>query len=237
MQAERRVAIMQPYFFPYLGYFQLMAKVDAFVVLDDVNYINRGWINRNRINVGGAASTFTMPLEQATQNRLICDIDISGAVDWRSRMIKTFRQAYAKASQRERALPLVERIVQYPAANLSDFLLHALCCLRDHLGLATQIIPTSRRYGNAELKAQARIIDICQREKADVYINAIGGQDLYDHASFAEAGIKLQFLNPALPAYATAATAPFVPGLSIIDALMHCDEAELASQLQAGTLS
>jgi hypothetical protein len=236
MQAERKLAIMQPYFLPYLGYFQLMAKVDAFVLYDDVNFINRGWINRNRININGEAHMLTIPLARASQNRLICDIDLSADTVWRGRILKSIQQAYARSSQFARVFPLVERIVAHPAQNLADYLLHSLTALRDHLGLKTEIVPTSRRYENANLKAQARIMDICLRERADLYINSTGGLDLYDRTQFDEQGLKLSFLVPSLPPHATAHT-PFVPGLSIVDVLMHNDPTRVAERLLAGTLS
>ncbi|MEK6292533.1 MAG: WbqC family protein [Paraburkholderia tropica] len=236
MQAERKIAVMQPYFLPYLGYFQLLAKVDAFVLYDDVNFINRGWINRNRINIGGNAHMLTVPLVHASQNRLICDIDMSTDTPWRDRLLKSIQQAYARSSQFTRVFPLIESIVRHPAHNLAAYLLHSLTMLRDHLGLDTELIPTSRLYDNAGLKAQARIIDICRRERADRYVNAIGGVELYDRDRFEQHGLKLSFLAPSLPPYATANTA-FVPGLSIVDVLMHNEPAQLAEQLQAGTLS
>lgn len=236
MQAERRLAVMQPYFFPYLGYFQLMAKVDAFVLYDDVNFINRGWINRNRILVNGAAHMLTVPLQQASQNRLICDIAISDDTAWRHKLLKSIQQAYARAPQFRRVFPLVEGIVHHPAKNLADYLAHSLRCLRDHLGLKTDIVATSRRYRNADLKAQARIIDICRREKAGLYLNSIGGLELYDRARFEENGLELMFLTPALESRAPAA-APTMPGLSIIDVLMHSDAASLDAQLHGGMLS
>jgi hypothetical protein len=230
-----KVAIMQPYFLPYLGYFQLMAKVDAFILYDDVNFINRGWINRNRINVNGKAHMLTMPLRKASQNRLICEICISADIDWRGRFLKSIQQAYARAPQFSRVFPLIEYIIQYPGQNLSDFLHHSLVVLRDHLKLKADIIATSRRYGNADLKAQARIIDICKRERASLYINSIGGLELYDHASFEATGLKLAFLNPVLRSH-PAANESFIPGLSIVDLLMHNDSVSIDEQLHAGEL-
>jgi hypothetical protein len=235
MQAERSLAVMQPYFLPYVGYFQLMAKVDTFVLYDDVNFINRGWINRNRININGAAHMVTVPLMQASQNRLICEIDISSDAAWRNRMLKSVQQAYARSSQFARVFPLIESIIQHPVQNLAGYLRHSLVVLRDHLRLKTEIVATSRRYENAELKAQARIIDICQREQADLYINSIGGTELYDREEFSARGLQLAFLQPALRPHSDASL-PFLPGLSIVDLLMHNDPDCVSEHLQAGGL-
>lgn len=227
---------MQPYFLPYLGYFQLMAKVDAFVLYDDVNFINRGWINRNQIDINGAAHMLTVPLMHASQNRLICDIDINDDTTWRNRILRSIQQAYARSSQFARVFPLVESIVRHPAQNLADYLLNSLIALRDHLHLKTEIVATSRRYENAALKAQARIINICLLEKAEIYINSIGGIDLYDRAKFKEHGLKLSFLQPELRPHSDS-NLPFLAGLSIVDVLMHNDPACIADQLHAGGLS
>ncbi|CAN0617736.1 conserved protein of unknown function [Burkholderia multivorans] len=227
---------MQPYFFPYVGYFQLMASVDTFVVFDDVNFINRGWINRNRINVNGAPHMITVPLQQASQNRRICDIEVANDDAWRVRILRTIRQHYARAPQYARTLPVVEHILLHDAANLADFLLHGLVTLRDHLRLKTNIVATSRRYENADLKAQARIIDIGLKERADVYVNPIGGQELYNPDDFAAAGLQLRFLTPGLAPYPSIRDA-FVPALSIIDVLMCNDEASVAQMLSSATLS
>lgn len=230
------LAIMQPYFLPYLGYFQLMAAVDTLVLYDDVNFINRGWINRNRFNLNGTAHMQTIPLQHASQNKRICDIHISDAENWRDKTLKTIRQAYARASQYARVYPLVEVIIKHPADNLADYLHHSLIMLHEHLGLPTRLVGSSRAYGNQALKAQARIIDICQRERAERYINAIGGVELYDRAAFEAHGLQLTFLHPALPAYDTGAV-PFVPGLSVVDVLMHNPPDAMQELLHAGTLA
>ncbi|MGC3029409.1 WbqC family protein [Burkholderia sp. DN3021] len=236
MQAERRLAVMQPYFFPYVGYFQLMASVDTFVVFDDVSFINRGWINRNRINVNGAPHMITMPLRQASQNRLICDIEVADDAAWRPRILRTIHQSYARSPHFARVFPVVERILMHDAPNLADFLLHGLITLRDHLRLDTNIVATSRRYANADLKAQARIIDIGRQEHADIYVNPVGGQELYDPHTFAAAGLQLKFLTPGLAPY-TPVRGTFVPALSIIDVLMCNDDASIDQLLAGATLS
>ena len=237
MQADRRLAIMQPYFFPYLGYFQLMAAVDAFVIFDDVNFINRGWINRNRINLNGAAHLVTVPLQQASQNRLICEIDVSADGVWRTRLLRTIQQAYARASQFRRVFPLIESIVAHPSQNLADYLRHSLVTLRDHLGLETAIVDTSRQYDNAQFKGEARIIDICRREQAARYVNAIGGTSLYDRGTFHTSGIELSFLAPQIEPYPQLPHAGFVAGLSLIDVLMNTSAEQAAALVRSGSLA
>jgi hypothetical protein len=236
MDFERRIAIMQPYFFPYIGYFQLMASVNTFVVFDDVAFINRGWINRNRISVNGDAHMITVPLHRASQNRLICEIELAEEGAWRTKMLRTIEQSYRRAPQFARIFPLVERIVCHKANNLADFLLHGLIAMRDHLGLATRIAPTSRVYANSELKGQERIIDICRKENVSTYVNAAGGKALYDPVAFAAAGFQLFFLQAGLMEYKSIG-GTFIPALSIIDVLMSNDEIAVEQILAAGLLT
>ncbi|CAB3697700.1 hypothetical protein LMG24076_03253 [Trinickia soli] len=227
---------MQPYFFPYIGYFQLMAKVDRFVIFDDVNFINKGWINRNRINIGGTAHMVTIPLQQASQNRLISEIEVDSSSNWREKMLRSIEQSYARAPQFSHVFPLVDAIIRHGASNLADYLCHGLTTLRDHLRIATEILPTSRRYANADLKGQERIIDICLKEDASVYVNAIGGKELYCRATFADRGLDLKFLEPVLPPYACGRLA-YVPGLSIIDVLMWNEPSLVDHMLHSATLT
>lgn len=215
----KRIAIMQPYFLPYIGYFQLMAAADKFVVFDDVNYINRGWINRNRLLLNGVAHTFTVPLRSASQNRLICEIELDDNPGWREKLLRTIRQAYGKAPCYAEAYALMESLVNYPSIRLDDFLLNSLSKIARYLLLDVEIVSSSRIYQNAQLKGQDRILDICRREQAGTYINPIGGMDLYDRTSFSKQGIQLYFLRSRPISYSQG-KGEYVPWLSIMDVLM-----------------
>lgn len=210
---------MQPYFLPYIGYFQLLAAADKFVVLDDVNLIRRGWVNRNRLLLDGAAHTFTVPLRGASQNRLICEMKLDEEQDWREKLLRTFRHAYGKAPCYAQVWPLLERVVGYPSKRLDEYLLHSIREIASYLSLSTEIVGSSSIYGNAGLKGQDRILDICRQEGADVYINPIGGVDLYDYDSFRARGMELRFLRSRPLAYAQGKD-EHVPWLSVIDVLM-----------------
>ncbi len=220
----KRLAIMQPYFLPYIGYFQLMAAVDKFVVFDDVHYINRGWINRNRLLLNGAAHTFTLPLKGASQNKLISELHLHDEGPWKARLLRTFEQAYAKAPHFDTVFPLLERIINHPVSALSDYLVHSLRAVSDYLNLEVPIEATSRIYANEHLKGQARILDICRQESASVYINPIGGVALYDRESFSAQHIDLQFLQGRSTPYSQGkCSVAHVPALSIVDVLMFND--------------
>lgn len=215
----KTIAIMQPYFLPYIGYFQLLAAVDKFVVFDDVNFINRGWVNRNRLLLNGEAHSFTVPLRGASQNRLICEIELVGEQGWRDKLMRTTRQAYGQAPCFAQVFFLLERLINYPSVRLDEFLLNSLREVVCYLSLEVDIVSTSRIYQNAHLKGQERILDICRQERADVYINPIGGESLYDRPSFLEQGIKIHFLR-SRPARYPQGKDEYIPWLSILDVLM-----------------
>jgi len=218
----KSVAIMQPYFLPYIGYFQLMAAVDKFIIYDDVNYINRGWINRNRLLLNGAAHTFTIPLIAASQNKLICEIELVSEYSWRDKLMRTIRQSYKKAPFYLFVSDLLESLINHPSMRLDTFLLNSLIQLVSYLALEVEIVATSRLYNNTHLKGQDRILDICQQEHADVYINPIGGIDLYDRSRSLAQNKQLYFLRSRPISYAQGGIA-HIPGLSILDVLMFND--------------
>ncbi len=235
-QADRTLTlgVMQPYLFPYMGYFQLIAAVDRFVVYDDVNYIKQGWVNRNRILVNGAPHLFTLPLSGAgsftTMNTIALDPQRYGA--WREKFLRTVAQAYVRAPFLRPVQELLERVLTGPHERLADVLLNGIREVMGHIGLRTELVPTSSMYGNQDLSGQARILDICAREGAGRYLNAIGGKELYDGAAFAERGITLSFLRSRLPEYRQG-KGSFVPGLSILDAMLFVPPDELHGMMTA----
>lgn len=213
------LAIMQPYFLPYIGYFSLMKAVDRFVVYDDVAFINRGWVNRNQLLVGGKAHLFTIPLREASQNKKIREIALDETTRWREKLLRTVEQSYKKAPHFAPAYSLLAQVLQTPAGTIADLALNGLRAVNEYLGLRTELVPTSTLYENSPLKAQERILDICRREGASRYINPVGGMELYDKAAFADAGIELFFIQSAKVEYPQFG-GEFVPWLSILDVLM-----------------
>lgn len=208
----KTLAIMQPYFLPYIGYFQLIASVNKLVILDDVNFIQRGWINRNRLWLNNAPHMFTIPLHGASQNKLIYEIELADEQDWRKKLLSTIRHAYSKAPYYNHVSGLLENLINFPSNRLNEFLVNSLHEIIRYLCLEVELVSSSRIYQNTHLKKQARILDICRQEQTRIYINPIGGLDLYDKTSFSQQGISLYFLQ----------SHPNVPGaqLSIIDVLM-----------------
>ncbi len=215
-----KLAIMQPYFFPYIGYWQLLGSVDRFVIYDDVNYIKGGWVNRNRILINGKPSYITAPLYQASYKKRICDISLQSSPVWREMMVTSIENAYRKAPSFSEIFPVIENIIYYETCNLADFLAHLLRTLATFLGINTEFTITSRCYQNSHLTGQDRVLDICKREGATTYINPQGGQALYDTEDFCRMGIDLHFIAMRHVPY-TQRTTGFIPCLSVIDSLME----------------
>ena len=214
-----KLGIMQPYIFPYIGYFQLINAVDKFVIYDDVNFINKGWINRNRILNNGKDSLFTIPLKEASQNKLINEIDVNWDDAWKSKFIKTLEQCYKKAPFYSEILPIIEQTLSIDNKPVSKVIEHNLRLICNYLDIKTEIISSSAIYQNTHLKAQERILAICLQEKASQYVNPIGGLELYDKGFFEAKNIKLNFIKSNSIEYPQFKN-EFVPWLSMIDVLM-----------------
>ncbi|MCY7349158.1 MAG: WbqC family protein [Cytophagaceae bacterium] len=229
------LAIMQPYFMPYIGYVQLMKTVDKFIVYDDVAFINRGWVNRNQILVSGKAHLFTIPLREASQNRMIRDIELDNSTAWRVKLLRTIQQSYKKAPHFEAVYTLLERVLNSDAASIGQLATQGLRTVNQYLSIETELIESSSIYQNQQLKGQERILDICQQTGASRYINPIGGVELYDKPTFAAAGIQLQFIEAQRADYPQFG-AEFVPWLSILDVLLFNDPAQTHQLLERFTL-
>lgn len=221
------VGIMQPYLFPYIGYFQLIHAVDQFVIYDDVNHIVRGWINRNNILVNGEKQLFSISLLGASSNKRINEIDI---LDDFEKFEKTMALAYAKAPHKEQVLALIADICSYPGRNLAQFIGNSLKKITDYLGIETEFLYSSSLKKDNSLRGQDKIIAICKERRASTYINAIGGMELYDKAAFETSGIELKFIK-SLPITYKQFDNEFVPNLSIIDVMMFNSPEEIRTML------
>ncbi|MCK6693097.1 MAG: WbqC family protein [Thermoanaerobaculia bacterium] len=225
-----KVAVMQPYFFPYIGYFQLIRCVDKFVVFDDVNFIKKGWINRNRILVNGAPFLFSIPLKQISQNKWIRDTEVSDDPSWMPKFLKTLESAYKKAPNFNHIYPAVERLLQEDHPSIAGLNVAAIRFVCDYLDIDTALIPSSTIYANNHLKGQERVLDICRQEGAETYINPAGGSELYDHAFFEENGVQLFFIRSEASPYKQFGH-DFFPYLSMLDCLMFADKAAIKQML------
>jgi hypothetical protein len=230
-----KLAIMQPYFFPYIGYWQLIHAVDRFVIYDDVTYIKGGWINRNRLLINGKPRYFTVPLHHSSPHKCICDTVLQPSPIWRNKLVKMVENTYKKAPCFAEVFPVVERLIRHKTDNLADFVVNQLQILAAFMGISTEFMLTSRSYDNDEFSGQERILDICKREGATTYVNLQGGQTLYENSTFRVADIDLCFIVMHVLPYKQR-SAGFVPYLSIIDALMEIGPVEVKHHLVAFSL-
>lgn len=222
-----KVAIMQPYIFPYLGYYQLINAVDTFVIYDDVNFIKKGWINRNKILLNGNDFMFNIILKGASQNKKINEIEVEGN---NYKLISSIEYAYHKAPYFTKIYPLLTNIVLYKEINLAKYLTNSLLTIIGYLNIKTSILISSEIEKNKLLKGENRIINICNQLKATNYINLLGGQELYSKEKFAENNLILNFIksNPIVYQHFRG---QFTPILSIIDVLMFNASAEISTML------
>lgn len=228
-----KLGIMQPYFVPYIGYWQLIHAVDEYVVYDDVNYIKGGWINRNRILVNGSAKYLSLELQGASPNKLIKEISLTNNSKHISKLLKTIDQSYRKAPMFEEVFPLVEAILTQEEKNLAQFLYYSIARFCSYMNIETKIHLSSDIGKDGMLRGQEKVIDICKKMQADTYINAIGGIELYSSKSFRDSGIELLFLRPSMELQYKQFGDAFVPNLSIIDVLMFTPRERIPSMLES----
>ena len=227
-----KIGIMQPYWFPYLGYFQHCVSVDKFVFLTDANYKKKGWINRNRIIVDSREHMITVPLQKASQNNKIFEHKVLQDHRWKKSILATLRHSYHKAPFYSAAISVVEQALMSPAISISDYAIESIAAVFEYIQGRAPVFETSDKYNNADLIGENRIIDICLRAGADHYCNPISGCKLYDPASFRDRGLSLFFLEPSLKRYPQLSN-KYIPSLSIIDALMMNSQSDMRELLNS----
>jgi hypothetical protein len=234
-----KLVIMQPYFFPYIGYFQLVHAADRFVMYDDVAFIKQGWINRNRILINGQPTYITVPAKHASSFREIRETEIDDSTQnrqWMARVLKTIDNAYRRAPEFARVFPLIESVLNVGATRVGELARASVKAVAEYLDTGTSWVDTSSGYANKHLAAQDRVLAICAAEGATEYVNPPGGIALYSTDDFTRAGVTLRFLKPRSIEYAQFGE-PFVPSLSIIDVLMFNPRDAVRGMLEAYDLT
>ena len=225
-----KLGIMQPYFMPYIGYFQLMKAVDKYVVYDDVNYIKGGWANRNHILINAEKEMFTVTLQKASPNKLFNEIVIG---DDFKKLMKTLQMNYSRAINFDQTMVLMERIISFPNKQLAVFIANSFREILSYLSVETEILMSSEIPKDNSLRGKDKIIQICEILGADTYYNAVGGKNLYDQEEFREHGITLNFVDSLPQVYSQLHTREFVSGLSMIDVLMNNTKDKVNSLLES----
>lgn len=222
-----KLAIMQPYFFPYIGYWQLINAVDTYVLYDDVAYIKGGWINRNNFLINGEKKLFTIKLKQAGSNRIINEIEILDDFVKFSKMLQT---NYSTAPFFKSTMNLIHEMVSPDKTNLAAFIENSIRIIASYLNIKTNILLSSNIKKNNSLKGKDKVLHICNLMGASDYYNAIGGADLYGKSEFLDNGVSLMFLRTKLTPYKQLKK-EFFPGLSIIDVMMFNSIEEIRGML------
>jgi hypothetical protein len=225
------IGIMQPYLFPYIGYFQLLHAVDSYVVYDNIEYSKKGWINRNRILVNGKDEYISFPLKKDSDYLHINQRFLAGT--WNLDKIKLLNKitgAYRKAPFFETVMPVIESCILYEKENLFEFILFSLETLKSYLQIDTPLLPSSSIAIDHSLKNQDKVIAICKALHADGYINPIGGMELYNKEKFLQHQIRLGFLKTGEVTYKQFEN-PFLPALSVIDVMMFNDRPAITTFL------
>jgi hypothetical protein len=233
---EKIIGIMQPYLFPYLGYFQLLGSVDLFVLSDDLQYINKGWINRNKVLINGEGRYIRFPLKKASHLAKINERCFSDDFPYQmEKLLKGIEHAYGRAPYFDDFYPLLEEIIGFSETNLAKFAEHSIRRICRYLEISTPILISSELEINGDFDAQGRVIETVKNLDGDTYINPIGGVELYDFAYFGRNGIELKFHRMNDIRYQQFGRR-FVPNLSIIDVLMFNDIPTVTELLAAYTL-
>lgn len=230
-----KLGIMQPYFVPYIGYWQLMNLVDQYVIYDDVNYIKGGWINRNRILVNGVPKYFNVPMRGSSPNILINEVKVDHNKAIIRKNLRSIEGAYKKAPYYEIVYPMLEDILWCGEENLAKYIEYSFRVIAKYLEIKTELLVSSDLDKDNMLKGQDKVLAICQQLNATEYYNAIGGQELYSFEAFREHGIQLHFVKTQDILYDQFGD-EFQPNLSIIDVMMFNPKNKLKEYLEAYTL-
>ena len=231
---SKRIGIMQPYVFPYIGYMNLVKASDKFVFYDDVNFIKKGWINRNRIMLMGEPYRFSIPLKHQSQNVLIKDTEVSNLHKFSEKFLLQLVSSYKKSPYKDSVLDYVREVLTCGHVSISEVAIGSVELFFKYLGIEKSFHYSSKEFSETRgLEKAERLIKITETLKSKHYINAIGGTSLYGKEFFASKGIKLDFVKPSLMPYehCNVSGSNFTPGLSIIDIMMNLSEHDIRSQL------
>ncbi|WP_368882759.1 WbqC family protein [Proteus mirabilis] len=227
------LAIMQPYLFPYIGYYQLAYHSDMFIFYDDVNYIKGGYINRNNIITKNGTQLFTLPVKKASSFKKINELFFQE--DTR-KILTSISQAYSKAPYFTPVFSLIEDILNKKNRNIANIASSSIIEVFHYLDLNLNYNFSSKINYDRKNNAQEKIYDLCKITQADKYVNSCGGIELYDKDEFKKRNIKLNFINSIPTPYTQINSNEFIKNASMIDILMNCNKDEIINQLNNYTV-
>lgn len=227
---------MQPYFFPYIGYFQLINSVDEFIIYDNIQYTKKGWINRNRILVNGKDQLITLPIKKDSDYLNVIERELSESWDKdKNKILNTIKSSYSKAPYFKEIFELISQCLNISERNLFRFIYGNIILINNYLDIKTPIVISSTVNIDHDLKSQDKVLVLCKSRNATQYINSIGGVELYNKEIFSQQGIKLNFIK-SNPIQYKQFHSIFIPWLSIIDVLMFNSKEKVKEYLNNYTL-
>lgn len=229
-EVKKIIVAMQPYFFPYEGYFQLLASGDEIVFLDDVQFTRKGWINRNRI-ARDEELHIKIPVVANSRSALINEMKISPSFN-RGQLMKQLEHTYSKAGNYGQVMSILTEIITNDDDNLCNWLRYSLDQINSYLGISARVMYSSEIDPIQITRGSERIINLCKARNATSYVNLSGGRELYQPEDFVSSGISLSFLKSNLSFYSRQPQ-KFIPSLSIIDLMMHIEKEELESRIKS----
>lgn len=226
-----KIGIMQPYFFPYIGYWQLMNAVDKYVVYDDVNFIKGGWINRNRILVNGQPVFINLPMLGASSNKKINEVEVNNLPQIIDKNLRKIENSYKKAPYFDEVFPIIERIMKCGREDIGSYIFFSFEELSQYFNINTDFVLSSSLKKDDSLRGQDKVINICELLGGTEYYNAIGGKELYSYDAFLQHDINLSFLETKHMEYKQFEN-EFQANLSIIDVMMFNSRGEIQDMLK-----
>ncbi len=230
---DKKIAIMQPYFLPYIGYFQLINSVDEFIIYDNIQYTKKGWINRNKILLNGEGKYISIPLKKDSDFLQIRDRYLSSSWEIeKKKILNSIIESYRNAPNFESIITLIKSILEYDNKNLFEFIFHSIQRINFFLEIKTPIIKSSNILIDHDLKSENKVIELCKSRFASHYINPIGGLELYSREEFKNKGLELYFLKVNNFIYHQFKN-EFVPFLSIIDVMMFNSKEKIINYINS----
>jgi hypothetical protein len=227
-----KVAVMQPYIFPYVGYMNLVSASDVFVFYDDVNFIKKGWVHRNRIILSEKMYRFTIPLKNASQNRLIKDTQVENLNAFSKKFLLQLNSSYKGAKFYKKTMDYIENVLESNTESIGCLAADSVIKFFSHIGVKKNFIKSSEMLSCTKGLGKAeRLIRITQALGSSLYINPIAGNELYSTAHFEKSGVKISFVKPKLKSYVQVNSSNFIPSLSIIDLMMNLSVDELTEHM------
>jgi hypothetical protein len=228
-----KVAVMPPYFFPYIGYFQLLNAVDTYVIYDDIEFTKGKYFNRNTLLFNGNREIFTVNLDKASDFALIGERHISEEYRKKTcaKILAKIQLNYRKAPYFNEVYPMIEVAFKFPGNRLFDFGVNSMRTMMDYLDISTKLIVSSTLPIASELKNKDKLFAILKQQACTDYWNPEGGVSLYNQKEFSERGMTLNFLMAHQTPYSQIHSAQFQPYLSVIDVMMHCKRDEIKQML------